>query len=162
MPSAIHEIAVAAILQDHPEAKTHGMLKALRVAVGPLRENDFRGYGVIPDAFVVDHEKKLLVAFEVEGAYPLNDRKMEIYCDLWWTLDGIGWDFLLVTVDRWGNRTSVDMGDFAIAKVVHDAKRSGRKPPPSYVAWVAEYRRMQAEPPPLPPAAPSPTHRGVR
>src|SRR5947209_4091588 len=136
MPSAIHQIAIAKILRQFPTAKTRGLLKEIRKAMDPLDAREFKGFGVIPDAFIVDRERQCVTVIEVEGAHPLNDEKMELYCDLWWSIDGTDWDMRLITVDRWGTETArIDMADFALDKIFHDARSRGFKPTPDAMAY---------------------------
>lgn len=148
MAGVIHEIAVGRVLTDFPQAKTKGFRAAIRRTFPEAVEigNFERLPGIIPDAYWIDTEKSTVVAFEVEAGNPVDDAKMAAYADIWWMLDEEAWSLALILVDRWGVQTAIlDMGNFAINKLVEDAKRSGRKPLPETVRFVEQLRRLNPE-----------------
>ena len=63
-----------------------------------------RGYrlDIIPDAFWIDDETGVVLAFEVEVTSPLTEAKFERYSDLYWVLDEDYYSLHIVTVDRRG------------------------------------------------------------
>jgi hypothetical protein len=140
MPSNMHEIAIAKVLQRFPTAKTRGFIKEVCNALGGLEEFRDNQWPLVPDAFIVDHESKIV---EVEATHPINDEKMERYADLWWSVDGNYWDLLLITTDKWGNQTGlIDMGDYAIDLIFERGKKRPKRQDPEALAWMAELRRL--------------------
>jgi hypothetical protein len=123
MPSKMHEMAVAKILEAWPNAKTRGFMKAIRKVFGPDDLQELQCNPGIPDAFFVDTKEEVLVLFEVEVSRHVDDEKMAKYCDLWWRLDFLYWDTILLTYDRWGNRSRIIcLGDYSAQTLVHEAR----------------------------------------
>lgn len=62
-----------------------------------------------PDAFVIDKENREVIAYEVEVTHQVSvDRALQ-YADLFWVIDEEYWLVRLVVVDRFENRSEVDV-----------------------------------------------------
>jgi hypothetical protein len=57
----------------------------------------------VPDAYLIDKEKKTVVCYEVEDHHPLNPFSIGEYAAAWWTLEYIYWDLHLIAYDIFGN-----------------------------------------------------------
>lgn len=149
MAGAIHELAVQKVLEDWPAAKTRRLMREIRAAVPNYAEEDFKFHlGAIPDAFLIDRDRKTVVLFEVEDSHPVSEQKMDIYVDLWWVLDWNEWDLVLVTLDRWGNYlTEFNLASYVAKKLVLDAKRNPQKRSPSrsMIEWVSAIKKAYVE-----------------
>ena len=120
MPSFLHEQAVRTILEQFPQAKTRGFMKAVHKVI-PEERDLMR---IIPDAFIVDRANQILVAYEIEAAHAVPASKIEAYIDLWWALDNWCWDLGLIIIDRFGKATArLAMAEVAMQHVVHEARR---------------------------------------
>ena len=57
----------------------------------------------VPDAYLIDPDKRTVVCYEVEDHHPLNSFTIGKYADAWWTLEYIYWDLHLIAYDVFGN-----------------------------------------------------------
>jgi len=64
---------------------------------------------LVPDAYLIDKENKAIVCYEVEDTHPLNDKKILKYTDIFWALDEIYWDLILITYDIFGNTSYINV-----------------------------------------------------
>jgi hypothetical protein len=103
----------------YPDVKTKGFRSAIRA----ITEDPFTSVSVIPDAFMIDPDGEIVIAFEVEARHPVSSNKMNRYGDIFWYLDDCGWRFALITTDKFGNKTAfVDLGEYEARRLVHDAR----------------------------------------
>lgn len=59
---------------------------------------DYRS--VVPDAFEIDTEVRLVTVYEVEVTHPLTNVKREKYKAYFWMLDEVYWRLRVITVDK--------------------------------------------------------------
>lgn len=115
MPNRNHESGVAKVLADYPDARIHGFMRACNAITEPIagEKSDIL---LRPDAFIIDRENELVVAFEVEEAHPVTGGKISRYRWLWWDLNYADWGLWLIIVSgRWRSYVaSIDMGDVAL------------------------------------------------
>lgn len=132
MAGPAHASYVQRILRGQPGARSHGFHMALLNEVFE-HEEQFREPRVVPDAYIVNVVRETLVVYEVENTSRLQPDKMDVYQDLWWALDNIGWHFVLIVIDLTkGDTISVfDVGDLALhainAKASIRAKRAEQR-----------------------------------
>lgn len=110
-------IFVDAVASDHSEPeyaerlisrteRRFGKLKAKQLLVKRsdiLQTWQHRDCKFVPDAYLIDKEKKTVVCYEVEDHHPLNSFKIVEYAAAWWTLEYIYWDLHLIAYDIYGN-----------------------------------------------------------
>lgn len=65
-------------------------------------------YGV-PDGYVINSKNKTVSVYEVEVGGKLSNEKLENYAHTWEWLDYYSWDFHLVLIDAYGNKTDWDL-----------------------------------------------------
>lgn len=58
---------------------------------------------MIPDAFLIDKERRTIVCYEIEDTHPLNPRSIVAYGRVWSTLEYIYWDLHLIAYDPYGH-----------------------------------------------------------
>lgn len=144
MPGNIHQIAIQRVLSDFPQARTIGFNMAVNDALDLEGDATYTA-GLIPDAYLIDAERKTVVAYEIEDGHITRNEKMERYADLWWAVDNSGWHLGLVFVDRWGNYAhAMDVGDFALELVVHQARQSGNPADPEWTRVAEAFRERNA------------------
>lgn len=103
MPSVKHEKGV-----EFFERTVHGFQrKNLCKKISLATDSDIPYRGYIPDGFMIDHEKRTLHLFEVDGSSYTNALRLSKLEALWWEIDGAGW-FM--------NLTILDLGTGAISK----------------------------------------------
>jgi hypothetical protein len=81
----------------------------------------------IPDAFIVDCERRTVVCYEIEDSHPLSPFSIGEYGAAWWTLEYIYWDLHLIAYDIYGNSRVID---FPESDFLAHEERMKRKPPP--------------------------------
>lgn len=64
---------------------------------------------LIPDAFLINGQKRTVVCYEIEVGNPLNESKLRRYVDAWWLLDYQYWDLQLISYDGYGNPRDIDL-----------------------------------------------------
>jgi hypothetical protein len=57
----------------------------------------------IPDAYLIDHDQRTVVCYEIEDWNPMHPHALMRYADAWWTLEAIEWDLHLITYDIYGH-----------------------------------------------------------
>ena len=62
-----------------------------------------------PDAHRVDVDRRLVIALEIEDTHPLDLKKLLAYSDLWFFLDDICIDLILLASDNAGNIREMDL-----------------------------------------------------
>lgn len=121
-----HEVAIQAIVDLHPGAKTVGFSKA----VAAIMDERFPET-IIPDAWLMDVEAKVLTAFEVEDSHPVPAYKMLRYARLWWWLDDCDWTLVLKVCGRWGDDLRpIDLlaYDMRAKRLMAQRKREAQQP----------------------------------
>lgn len=136
MPSATHEAGINQVLEDFPTASRGGFGTALREIFLRQRAIPPRPH-FIPDAFMVDTAKRIVVCFEVEVTNQVSDDKLEHYQDLWWFLDDVYWGLRLVVVDRYGNYAAeIDVVQLVAKSIEAEARAN---PAPIDPDWKGDY-----------------------
>jgi hypothetical protein len=82
----------------------------------------------VPDAYLIDRDKKTVVCYEIEDRHPLNPFSVAGYGAAWWTLEYIYWDLHLIAYDIYGNPRVVDLPESEF--IAREVRRT-RKPPPA-------------------------------
>lgn len=139
---SLHERLIVALLDRHKALERYGFPGAYRKLLvdEAVHDNsfddelDFHCTRRRPDAFVIDRPNRTITAFEVVVSHSVDDEKWNDYLFIALGCHDIGYDLFLVTVDRWGNESRVDVND-ALYKLKRWAVRhpSGRWkgiPPP--------------------------------
>jgi len=70
---------------------------------------------IIPDAYLIDHEKKTAFLFEVEDTNPISADKLRKLSEIWFFLDSINWEVRVFLIDRYMHHWSV----LPLSKVWH-------------------------------------------
>jgi hypothetical protein len=110
-------VFVDAIASDHPNPgyaerfiaraeRRFGKLKARKLLFERsdiLQTWQYRDAKFVPDAFLIDKERRTVVCYEVEDYRPLNPFSIGKYAAAWWTLEYIYWDLHLIAYDIFGN-----------------------------------------------------------
>lgn len=134
MPTRGHEDAIAEILKAFPGSARRGFMRSVRRAI-PGAEW-FAPIGAIPDAYQIDHEARCVVIFEVEATHRVPDEKMAEYAGLWWGVDGLDWDLVLMKISARGVE-EIDLGDYAIRLAISEADPTQFDPHSSWGAgWL--------------------------
>ncbi len=121
MPSYEHTEVVRRIVRHQPGARTRGFGKALLKEVFPEPEM-YGQIGVVPDAYIIDKERDTIIVYEVQTTNRLDAYKLSVYRDLWWALDNIEWNLVLIVHDtRDGKAIVTDMGDAALSAAAIEA-----------------------------------------
>lgn len=108
---SIHEMTIALLSAAYPAAETTGFHSALRAVMrkaGFHKEEMWRP-SIIPDLWFVDEECMSVIAIEVEDSNKVTMEKLQIYYDLWFSLDCENWEMHLLCADRWGNLSPVPL-----------------------------------------------------
>ena len=82
----------------------------------------------VPDAYIVDTDRKTVVCYEVEDHHPLNPFSIGGYADAWFTLEYIYWDLHLIAYDVYGNPRIVALPE---SEFIARHIRKKRNPPPA-------------------------------
>jgi hypothetical protein len=83
---ALHRSLIASVLNYHPEAKTHGFRKALEGCGSYMRElfryepEWWSGIALVPDAYMIDHERGAVIVFEAVHTHPLPPHQGPLKC----------------------------------------------------------------------------------
>jgi len=72
-------------------------------------------YALVPDAYLIDSDKKTVVCFEVEDQHHLSPIKVERYGGAWWCLEYIFWDLHLISYDIYGNPRIIELPESELA-----------------------------------------------
>lgn len=123
MPGHLHEGLIECLHREFPGSRRRGWANAVSEAVGP--DADVGVPNRIPDLYLVDPERRNVVAFEVEVGSPLNGDRLLEWGRLWGDLDSLDWTLGLVVVDRFGERHVPNLTRL-------------------YFAWIATWDRMAA------------------
>lgn len=108
---SVHEGIVRDIVGSFG-AQRRGFMRTVK----SILDDELRGnvedskIGIIPDAFRVDGENKVILALEVEVNYKLTKTKLEQYLDLRDALWECNWDLHIAIIDRFGNVNAIDTG----------------------------------------------------
>lgn len=87
-------------------------------------------FPIVPDAYLIDAQKKTVVCFEVEDQHHLKLVKVEHYGGAWWCLEYIYWDLHLIAYDIYGNPRVIELPESSLtAKNLLDYRetRQGKK-----------------------------------
>ena len=117
--NSVHELAIRSLEARHAIVR-RGFAKEVRDLLG----EDAEGiqFGVVPDAWLLRPHPEWpgvcqVVAFEVEDTSRVGAAKLGCYLSLWWVMDSTEYlDLQLVTADRWGNESWIDMVVYAYAE----------------------------------------------
>lgn len=142
MPTPIHEAAVTEILKAFPGSARTGFMKSVRRAIpgaewfGPIY--------AIPDAYLIEFQNKCVTIFEIEATHAVPKSKLDQYAGLWWGVDGLDWDLILIRINLRTitgiTVTEIDLGDYAIETIVRHARSTNVAPDPGWQQVVAAYR----------------------
>ena len=102
----IHDQLIADILADWPNAKVSGFMRELKKLPDAeymawlLAEEPkwFDGVFIIPDAFLIDPEKRHVIIFEAVHSHDVDARKFARINDIAWALDE---DYYTLGLIRW-------------------------------------------------------------
>jgi len=68
---------------------------------------------IIPDAYLIDSDRKVVYLFEVEDTHPLTADKLRKLSEMWFRLDSIDWEMRVFLIDRylsaWRSLSLVDV-----------------------------------------------------
>ncbi len=108
----IHSELIDHILADWPSARTKGFMAALKKLPDAQYMEGMVEYSpewiaainFVPDAWLIDPEKRHVVVFEAVHAHDVPARKFAKMADLSWALDEDYYKLVLVRCDRFGRR----------------------------------------------------------
>lgn len=80
----------------------------------------------VPDAYLIDKDKKTVVCYEVEDRHPLNPFSVGEYAAAWWTIEYIYWDLHLIAYDVFGNARIIAFPSSEF--IAHDLRKIRRPP----------------------------------
>jgi hypothetical protein len=106
--ASIHAEIIAGILADHPNAKTKNFIQAVKAIEGAEYMEGLNDYfpewwksvAVIPDAYLIDMEKREVVVFEAVHRHDVDRDKFAKLAELAWALDEDRIDLVLMRCDR--------------------------------------------------------------
>lgn len=109
---SVHQQIVDAVLSDWPNAQERGFFRALRnlpdadYVPDMLTNNPVwaRWVNFVPDAWLIDPEKRHVVMFEAVHKHDVSQRKFAKMADLSWALDEDYYKLVLVRCDRFHRR----------------------------------------------------------
>jgi hypothetical protein len=115
MPGDLHGRMVADLVAQG--AETHGFTNALKSLVRGLgydvSDEDWAleslGFRRIPDAYRIDASARIVTAFEVVVTHRVSARKLRDYGALFWLLDEVRAEIVIVEVDRYGVRRALPL-----------------------------------------------------
>jgi hypothetical protein len=128
---SIHDLAIIKLARDHKGFETKGFAKAMRAIpdVGDDPELSPENLPrMIPDGYVIDHENRAVIVFEVEDTHPMNREKLSKYWWLWWVLDEYFWSLVVVVCDRYGRGGAIDLYELGMAHDQDKMTKRGAKP----------------------------------
>ena len=93
---------VAALMKKDARIKKAGFAKALRALC------DYQYFanavkGIIPDAYLLDHDERVVVMYEVADTHPIRAAKADRIAELSDELDDIYWSLRVVVIDYTGH-----------------------------------------------------------
>ena len=118
-----HERIIRQLLMENSKVRKYGWRKAIREALLSDEESDFsivrdedtgeviddmkEGIGglsskLVPDAYRIESNQKILTMYEVEVTSGLTPYKLKAYCDIYRILDYYGWYVALVCICKNG------------------------------------------------------------
>jgi hypothetical protein len=121
---AVLEAIFMEALEDHYESeekaiqmlarlkKKYGMAKAKAFFFkncDMLRIWKYENAKFIPDAFLIDEDRRTIVCYEVEDTNPININSLGKYIAAWWLMDALTWDLHLIAYDIFGNPRVIDL-----------------------------------------------------
>lgn len=131
-----------AIIEDACEGKSKEWrskyLRRLKRWMGPDYQQRFYNrfeilaswrerFPIVPDAYLIDAQKKTIVCFEVEDQHHLKPAKLEHYGGAWWCLEYIYWDLHLIAYDIYGNPRVIELPESSLAaKKLLDYRDAGQ------------------------------------
>lgn len=112
----LHAELVARVVK-HGSGVTRRAFAASVQKAADLDIEDARGplSWVVPDAFKIDAENRVLTVYEVEVTSRLTSKKLASYAAIWWLLDYSEWTLEVVVVDRYGVFRKIAMQVYAYA-----------------------------------------------
>ncbi len=66
-------------------------------------------FRLVPDAHRIDEEERTVEVHEVEVTHSMSENKLERYLRLYWALDEHDWELRVFVVNRFGQRSELDM-----------------------------------------------------
>jgi hypothetical protein len=108
----IHADIITAVLEDWPQARVSGFMRALRQLpdaeyMADIMKHDpewVKGINFIPDAWLIDTEKRHVVIFEAINKHDVPGDKFAKMADLSWALDEDYYSLILVRCERFHRR----------------------------------------------------------
>lgn len=99
---------------------TSGFNKALSGALDNVSDRDelitlLRQNQIIPDAYLIDTEKRTAFLFEVEDTNPISAAKLRKLSEIWFRLDCLSWEMRVFLIDRYMHHWSI----LPLSKVWH-------------------------------------------
>ena len=103
------KLGAALLLTLDPRMRLNGFTKELCAAVrldcGRGEASDLRELilenRIIPDAYLIDADKRTAYLFEIEDTHPLSPKKLRKLSQIWFRLDCIDWEMRVFLVDRY-------------------------------------------------------------
>lgn len=111
MAGQLHQALIATLVAQEPRIQTKLFRRSVMSISGycaQVDEDTGKTWydesigGLIPDAFLLDHEIRRLFIFEVEVTNGLDQDKLDKYAELFWMVDDDCWEIDLVIVDKYG------------------------------------------------------------
>lgn len=62
---------------------------------------------IIPDAYFIEKERKMVFLFEVEDTNPISAEKLRKLSEIWFRLDSLDWEIRVFLIDRYMHYWSV-------------------------------------------------------
>lgn len=81
---------------------------------------------IVPDAHLIDVERRTIVCYEVEDAHPLNRGSLSAYAMAWWTLDYVYWNLHLIAYDICGNARQIQFPETSFVLEAMDRAEAGK------------------------------------
>jgi hypothetical protein len=63
---------------------------------------------LVPDAHLIDHEERRVIAYEIEDGNPLPAAKLRAYLRCWFALDDFNWELIVIRFSKDGIVSTVD------------------------------------------------------
>jgi hypothetical protein len=106
-----HSALIDLVLDRYPGASRKDFPESVKAALNLDDSDDLPRFDFRPDAFHIDHESQTIALFEVEITHGVDDPKMQKLSWLWFCLDCIYWDCVLIIVDQRGVERQIDLCD---------------------------------------------------
>lgn len=118
-----HEMLVRRLIESDGRICRNGFARAVRALIdeigSELDEMDLSSF--LPDAYMIDHENKAIVIYEVEVTSYLSPHKLDCYAWFWFCWDSEDeheWRPRLFVVDRYFHKNELDLCDLYLNRLV--------------------------------------------